>query len=168
MSANGWLSTGAILAGLAVGSGAFAAHFLDGYFPKKYAGQERVVAGATVPASTKYLADFKTAAEYQMYHALALLVVGLLASSRPSGLLTGAGWSFLLGILLFSGSLYVLTLTGERRLGMITPIGGLFFLLGWLLLAIACCPCCARQTVSSPQQLTGPPGSVADQPPRNV
>ena len=100
-----WLCLGAILAGTAVGAGAFAAHGLDGYFAKKYSGQEREQAGIKIPASQKYLADFKTGAEYQMYHALALLAIGLLALQRPSTSLNVAGWSFVVGIVLFSGCL---------------------------------------------------------------
>ncbi|HET9451018.1 MAG TPA: DUF423 domain-containing protein, partial [Aggregicoccus sp.] len=74
-------------------------------------------------------------------HALALVAVGLLSASRPAalspGLLAGAGWAFLVGTLLFSGSLYALALTGVRGLGAITPLGGLGFLTGWALLALA-------------------------------
>lgn len=136
MSSSRWLLLGAIFGGLSVGLGAFAAHGLDKLFVEKYSGQTRVVAGETVPLSRKFLNDFKTGAEYQMYHALALLVVGLLAQRRPSKSLTVAGVSFTLGILLFSGSLYILTLTGVSKLGMITPIGGVAFLVGWLALAI--------------------------------
>ena len=132
-----WLCLGAILAGTAVGAGAFAAHGLDGFFAKKYAGQEREQAGVKVPASQKYLADFKTGAEYQMYHALALLAVGLLALQRPAPALTVAGWSFVVGIVLFSGCLYLLTITGQRWLGMIVPLGGTAFLVGWVALAWA-------------------------------
>lgn len=135
--ARRWLMLGAILGGLSVALGAFAAHGLDGHFVDKYAGQTRVVAGETVPLSKKFLADFKTGAEYQMTHSLALLVVGLLAVRRPSRSLTVAGWSFTLGIMLFSGSLYVLTLTGVTKLGMVTPFGGVAFLVGWTALAIA-------------------------------
>lgn len=132
-----WLCLGAILAGTAVGAGAFAAHGLDGFFAKKYAGQEREQAGVKVPASQKYLADFKTGAEYQMYHALALLAVGLLALHRPAPALTVAGWSFVVGMVLFSGCLYLLTITGQRWLGMIVPLGGTAFLVGWGALAWA-------------------------------
>lgn len=130
-----WLCLGAILAGTAVGAGAFAAHGLDGYFAKKYAGEEREVAGVKIPASQKYLADFKTGAEYQMYHALALLAVGLLALHRPAPALTVAGWSFVIGIVIFSGCLYLLTITGQRGLGAIVPIGGTAFIVGWGALA---------------------------------
>ena len=132
-----WLCLGAILAGTAVGAGAFAAHGLDGFFAKKYAGQEREQAGVKVPASQKYLADFKTGAEYQMYHALALLAVGLLALQRAAPALTVAGWSFVVGIVLFSGCLCLLTITGQRWLGMIVPLGGTAFLVGWGALAWA-------------------------------
>lgn len=132
-----WLVLGAVLAGLSVGAGAFAAHGLDGYFKQKYAQTEpREVAGVKIPAAQKYLQDFKTGAEYQMYHALALLLVGLLAQSSRSACWSVAGWSFLSGILLFSGCLYLLTLTGQRWLGAIVPIGGVLFLVGWS--AVAC------------------------------
>ncbi|HUQ69703.1 MAG TPA: DUF423 domain-containing protein, partial [Planctomycetaceae bacterium] len=107
-----WTMIGAILAGLAVGTGAFAAHGLDKGFAKQYAGRTGIVAGETVPLAKKFLGDFKTGAEYQMYHALALLAVGAMASRQPSRATNIAGWCFLFGIVLFSGSLYVLTLTG--------------------------------------------------------
>jgi uncharacterized membrane protein YgdD (TMEM256/DUF423 family) len=136
MSASRWLVVGSILGGLAVGLGAFAAHGLDKVFVEKYSGQTRIVAGETVPLSRKFLNDFKTGAEYQMYHSLALLAVGLIAQRRRSWRLSAAGLSFTLGIVLFSGSLYVLTLTGVTKWGMVTPLGGVAFLVGWLLLAI--------------------------------
>jgi uncharacterized membrane protein YgdD (TMEM256/DUF423 family) len=83
------------------------------------------------------LAIFETAARYQMYHALALIGLGLLYDRLHSPLLALAGGSFLAGIVIFSGSLYLLTLTGNRWLGAITPIGGVAFLAGWLLLFFA-------------------------------
>jgi uncharacterized membrane protein YgdD (TMEM256/DUF423 family) len=118
MSGTTWLRLGAILGGLAVAAGAFAAHGLEGRL------------------SERGLALFETAARYQMYHALAMVAVGLLAgSARPGRALGVAGWSFSLGILLFSGSLYALALSGVRWLGAITPIGGVLFLVGWAALA---------------------------------
>ena len=132
-----WFLLGALLAGLAVAAGAFAAHGLEGYFVQKYGTQTRTVSGREVLRSEKYLQDFKTGAEYQMYHGLALLAVGLLAARRPSAAANVAGWSFLLGIILFSGSLYALTTTGQSKLGMITPLGGVAFLIGWGALATA-------------------------------
>lgn len=133
-----WLPVGAVLGGLAVALGAFAAHGLDKTLADKYRdAPPKMVAGREMPASWKYLQDFKTGAEYQMYHALALLVVGLAARSGRARLLDLAGWSFLLGIGLFSGSLYALTLTGQTRWGMVTPFGGLLFLVGWAALALA-------------------------------
>jgi uncharacterized membrane protein YgdD (TMEM256/DUF423 family) len=138
MTAHGWLATGALSAAMAVICGAFAAHGLDKWLPEKYEGQTRIVAGETIHASRKYLADFKTAAEYQMYHALGLIAVAVVAMSAGGGAgLNAAGWSFLLGTILFSGSLYALVLTGVTKLGMITPIGGLLFIAGWVLLAVA-------------------------------
>ncbi len=82
------------------------------------------------------LAIFETAARYQMYHALALLAVAWAMSRWPSSMLHAAGWLFLAGIVLFSGSLYALALTGVRGLGAITPLGGVAFLAGWLCLAL--------------------------------
>jgi uncharacterized membrane protein YgdD (TMEM256/DUF423 family) len=126
-----WLKIGTLFAGLAVVLGAFAAHGLGDFLLRKYAGMTKEVLGQSIPAASKYLADFKTAAEYQMSHSLALVAVGLLAWHRPGRSLNVAGGAFLLGILLFSGSLYLLVLTGITKLGAITPIGGVLFLIGW-------------------------------------
>lgn len=115
-----WFSLGALNGALAVGFGAFGAHGL----------QNKV--GATE------LAAFQTGAQYHMYHALALLGVGWLLSKAPTSQIGQvAGWAFLLGIFLFSGSLYVLGITESRSLVLFTPIGGLFFLCGWVSLALA-------------------------------
>ena len=105
---------------LAIGSGAFGAHAL----------QSRL--------SPDLLQTFETAVRYQMYHALALLVVAV-AYTRFSHvtLLGAAGWLFVAGTLLFSGSLYLLAVTGTRWLGAITPFGGLAFIAGWACLALA-------------------------------
>ena len=138
MSAKFWLTSGAILAGVGVALGAFGAHGLDRLLKNVYPPEDvRTIAGLTVPATWKYLQDFKTGAEYQLTHSLALLVVGLLARDGSRRSLTIAGWSFLLGIVLFSGSLYVLAMTGVKDLGAITPLGGVLFLVGWSSLAIA-------------------------------
>src|SRR5262245_32081344 len=144
-SSNCWLMTGALVAGLAVAAGAVRAHGLDRQFYAKYAGQtyEKKV-GTTVvsqvPLAQKYLADFKTGAEYQMYHGLALLAVGLLAQTRPSRRLTIAGFCFVAGVVGFSGGLYAYTLSGEKWIGQfIVPVGGLLFLVGWAALALAAC-----------------------------
>jgi uncharacterized membrane protein YgdD (TMEM256/DUF423 family) len=116
-----WL--GALNAFLAVAAGAFGAHGL----------KSRV--------TPDMLAVFETGARYHMYHSLALFAVAWLVS-RDGGA-AGArfaafgGWAFLAGIVLFSGSLYALALTGTRGLGAITPLGGLAFLVGWILVAIA-------------------------------
>lgn len=127
-----WIFRGTILAGLAVVFGAFAAHYLDSFCVEKYAeGESKMIGGMEVPLSYKRLEDFKTGARYQMYHALAIVMVGLLAKTSPSKSLSVAGWCFLLGIILFSGTLYLLTLTGQTFWGMITPIGGVFMIIGW-------------------------------------
>ena len=84
------------------------------------------------------LTVFETAVQYHFYHTLALLVVGVMALSQPqAALLKSSGWLFVIGILVFSGSLYLLSLTGMRWLGAITPLGGLAFVAGWACLAAA-------------------------------
>jgi uncharacterized membrane protein YgdD (TMEM256/DUF423 family) len=110
---------GALSALLSVAAGAFGAHALRGRL------------------SPEYLAVFETAARYQMYHALALLAVAWAASNWPGPLPRVAGWCFVVGTLLFSGSLYGLALTGIRWLGAITPLGGVAFLAGWVCLLLS-------------------------------
>ncbi len=133
MSGQSWLRIGAILGFLSVALGAFGAHGLRGKYP--------IVESDSFSArmeKQRLLENFETASRYQMYHALAIAAVGLLAISGGSGAaLNTAGWAFLLGTLLFSGSLYVLVLTGQKWLGAITPFGGVAFLVGWLALAIS-------------------------------
>ena len=111
------IALGALNAAIAVAAGAFAAHGL----------RERLDARA--------LEVFETGARYHMYHALAMILAGLAATSAARA--PTAGWLFQAGIALFSGSLYALALTGTKGLGAITPIGGLAFLVGWLWLAWA-------------------------------
>lgn len=112
-----FLGLGAAFAGTAVALGAFGAHALR----------------ATL--SEQDLATFETGARYQMYHALALIAVAWAVGRWPGMTsITAAGWSFVVGIVVFSGSLYVLVLTGQRWLGAVTPLGGLAFLVGWILL----------------------------------
>ena len=115
----GWFATGAIAAGIAVALGAFGAHGLK---------------GRVEPA---LLDVFETGVRYHMYHALALLALGLAQARSATPLLGAAAWLFLAGIVVFSGSLYLMTLTGARWLGAITPLGGLAFLLGWAAAALA-------------------------------
>lgn len=112
------LATGAVLAGLGVAAGAFGAHLLK---------------DTLTPAD---LEIWRSAASYQMYHALALLVVGRLLTRHPSRLLRGSCWLFILGILLFSGSLYLLAISGRPEIGAVTPFGGVAFLGGWVCLAV--------------------------------
>jgi uncharacterized membrane protein YgdD (TMEM256/DUF423 family) len=119
MTGSTWLRLGAVFGFLSVVCGAFAAHGLKDQLDERG------------------LALFETAARYQMYHALALVAVGLIAGgSRSSRSLCLAGYSFLAGILVFSGSLYALALSGVRWLGAITPFGGVLFLVGWAALAV--------------------------------
>ena len=110
---------GAVLGLLGVAAGAFGAHALRGRL------------------SAELLQVFETGARYQLIHALALVGVALAGERRASRALTAAGWLFVAGIVLFSGSLYALALTNIRVWGAVTPLGGLCFLAGWAALAAA-------------------------------
>ncbi|MFN8446924.1 MAG: DUF423 domain-containing protein [Caldilineaceae bacterium] len=109
-----------LLGGLAVALGAFGAHAL----------RDRL--------DERMLANFETGVRYHFYHALALVAVVVVIKLWPTSTLANyAGWLFVVGILIFSGSLYLMALTGARWLGAITPIGGVAFIAGWLCLALA-------------------------------
>lgn len=110
---------GALSGFIAVGAGAFGAH------------------GLKAIVTPDRLAVFETAVRYQMVHALALFAVAWAIDRWPGRAAVAGGWCFVAGTVIFSGSLYALTLTGVRGLGAITPVGGLLFLAGWLLLALA-------------------------------
>ncbi len=112
-----FFSIGSIFGFLAVALGAFGAHAL-----KKSLAPEM-------------LAVFETGVRYQMYHALALLAVGWACTRWPGNFVVASGWLFVAGTVIFSGSLYALSLSGERWLGAITPLGGTAWLAGWLCLA---------------------------------
>ena len=110
---------GAVAAFLGVAFGAFGAHGLKGRL------------------SPEMLAVFQTGVQYQMYHAIALLITALALARFDGWLLRTAGWLFTAGIVLFSGSLYALALSGVTVLGAVTPLGGLAFLAGWLCFIVA-------------------------------
>jgi uncharacterized membrane protein YgdD (TMEM256/DUF423 family) len=116
---RGFLMLAAFFGFTGVALGAFAAHGLENRL------------------TPEYLAIFHTGVTYQLVHTLALLGLALLATQIPGRLITWAGASFAIGILLFSGSLYLLTLTGVSKLGIVTPFGGLAFLIGWTCLGFA-------------------------------
>ncbi|UZE96682.1 DUF423 domain-containing protein [Alkalimarinus alittae] len=118
------IALGAVLSFCSVTAGAFGAH------------------GARPLLSEKLFSVYETAVEYQFYHSIALLVVGVMLAlplSINEKYLKVAVVSFLLGILLFSGSLYLYAFTGMSKLGMITPVGGFCFLVGWLMIALSAC-----------------------------
>lgn len=115
-----FIIVGAINAFLAVALGAFGAHGLEGKL------------------EPKYMENWKTSVNYQMFHAVGILIIGIIAGKFPaSSLITWSGWLMLIGIILFSGSLYILSLTKISILGAITPFGGVSFLIAWVLLAVA-------------------------------
>ena len=113
------LIIGAVLMALAVMLGAFGAHALKAIL------------------TPQMLATYNTGVEYHFYHALGLLIIGLTGYHVQSKWLNRAGALLVAGIILFSGSLYLLTLTGIKEIGIITPIGGLSFIAGWICLAVA-------------------------------
>jgi uncharacterized membrane protein YgdD (TMEM256/DUF423 family) len=113
-----FLLVGALAGFIGVAFGAFGAH------------------GLRNRLSPEMLAVFETGVRYQMYHAFAVLIVALATTRFDGWLIRAAGWSFTLGIVLFSGSLYALALTGVTKLGIITPLGGLAFLAGWAFLLV--------------------------------
>jgi uncharacterized membrane protein YgdD (TMEM256/DUF423 family) len=113
-----WFAIGAWLGALGVGLGAFGAH------------------GLKARVSAEMAAIWETGAKYHLLHALALLATGWACERWPGALTSAAGWLFLGGIVVFSGSLYAMAVTGVRALGAITPIGGLCFIAGWACLAL--------------------------------
>lgn len=116
---NWMIAAGAVNGALAVLAGAFGAH------------------GLKARLAPEFLATWNTGAEYHMYHALALVLAGIVAGAQPSATLQVSGIALLTGILLFSGSLYLLALTGVKLLGAVTPLGGVAFIVGWCALAWA-------------------------------
>lgn len=113
-----WFAIGAWLGAIGVALGAFGAH------------------GLKTRVSAEMVAVWETGARYHLVHALALLATGWACERWPSTFTSAAGWLFLAGIVLFSGSLYALTLSGARGLGAITPLGGVCFIAGWASLAL--------------------------------
>lgn len=114
-----WVTLGATFAGLGVAFGAFGAHALK------------------TQVAPEDLAIFETGVRYQMYHAFALLALGLVANRADSGLIRAAGHAFVTGIVIFCGTLYAMTFGAPRWFGAITPIGGLALMAGWGMLAVA-------------------------------
>jgi uncharacterized membrane protein YgdD (TMEM256/DUF423 family) len=110
---------GAINAGLAVILGAFGAHGLENKLSKRM------------------MEVYQTGVQYHFYHALGLILVGLIADKINNPQIAWSGWSMFVGIILFSGSLYVLSLTEVSKLGIITPFGGVAFIIGWVFLVLA-------------------------------
>jgi len=113
-----YLMLGAISGSLVVILGAFGAHGLKDILDE----------------SSKSI--YNKAVLYQMFHTMGIFVLGIINKIQPEIQLSLVGWAFLFGIILFSGSLYILAITGIKSLGMITPIGGIFFIIGWILLIV--------------------------------
>lgn len=152
---SGWTVTGAVFAGMAVVTGAIGAHGIDTYLAESYSGQTREIVGENVSAAMKYLSDFKTASQYQMAHGLGLIAVGILTGTRRRRALKAAGWLFVVGTCLFSGSLYWLSLFAHvmpdetrHTVGLMAATGGTSLIIGWCCFAAAACPC-GQSTVDS-------------------
>jgi uncharacterized membrane protein YgdD (TMEM256/DUF423 family) len=124
-----WIGIGAILGAIGVALGAYSAHGLHHLLAEH---------GFEGDDLTRRLGNFETAVRYQMLHAIALVLTGLALAHRPNGAWRFAAWAFLIGIVLFSGLLKVLTFTGPswNWLGAIVPIGGVSMIIGWIALAI--------------------------------
>ena len=120
MSAKTMIVCGAVLAGLAVVLGAFGAHGLEDSLVEH-----------------NQAANYETAVRYQMYHALALLLVGILAERRSTSTLRVAGWCFVTGAFMFCGALYGVALARISQLGMVAPVGGVLLIAGWAALAVS-------------------------------
>jgi uncharacterized membrane protein YgdD (TMEM256/DUF423 family) len=116
---RGLIAAGAVLGFVGVSVGAFGAHALRRRMP-----EERI-------------ALLRTGVEYQLWHATASIVAAIVAARLSTDVATAAGWCFVAGVIMFSGSLYGLALTGQRWWGVVTPIGGVTLLAGWVLLALA-------------------------------
>jgi uncharacterized membrane protein YgdD (TMEM256/DUF423 family) len=129
MSPQRWIAVGALLGATAVALGAYGAHGLE---------KQLAAMGYTGDDLTHRLANHETAVRYQMWHALAIVVIGAALASWPSPWFQAAAAALLVGVLIFSGLLYVLVFTGPdwRWLGRVVPIGGVSLIVGWLLLAI--------------------------------
>lgn len=137
--ARTWIVLGGVLACLSVVFGAFGAHGLEGTLNDIYGDATKKIAGLEVPATYKYLQDFNTGARYQMYNALGLIALGVIASNPTTKSQRTSAWSFLAGTLLFSGSLYVLVLTKLTILGLVAALGGVFMIIAWAAFAVGCC-----------------------------
>ena len=115
-----WIATGAFSAAAAVIVGAFGAHGLSGHLP------------------AEMMDAYETGVQYHFYHSLGLIGIGVVQPvGKPSAMLAIAPWVMLTGVLLFSGSLYLLSITGIRSLGIITPVGGVALIVAWILLALS-------------------------------
>ena len=126
MNARQMLIVGACIAGFGVGMGAFGAHGLERELNRR---------GVSAAEQSKLLDVWEVAARYQMYHALGLIALGLIGRQALNFPIRAAGILFVVGVIIFSGCLYALVLSGVKLLGAIVPIGGLAMMLGWLFMA---------------------------------
>ncbi|MEL7500131.1 MAG: DUF423 domain-containing protein [Planctomycetota bacterium] len=123
-----WVTVGAVMAAIGVAMGAFGAHGLQSFIDR--------IAETDPELAARRLDNWKTAAMYQMLHSIGLVLIGIAASRDKNVWFTIAGWTMTIGILVFSGLLYLLVLTEVRILGAIVPIGGVSMIVSWLALAV--------------------------------
>ena len=131
MNPRTWFVCGAVLAGLAVVNGAFAAHGLEKRLATMHEDNDD---GPQL--IEKRLKDYDTGVRYQMYHAIGLMFLGIVATRKATPLWALAGFGFLAGTMIFSGLLYMLVLFEQPKLGATVPIGGVAFIVGWIALAV--------------------------------
>ncbi len=126
MKRSTWILIGSLLGAAGVALGAFGAHTLP-----------NIIGELSADEITKRREWFDTAARYHLIHAVAIVLAGIIADRHPEQASSLPGWAFTVGIMIFSGLLYAMALTGVRVLGAIVPIGGVAFIVGWLALAVA-------------------------------
>lgn len=141
MRHNWILLTGALLGATGVMLGAFGAHWLEDAVTRW---------DLTPQEQARQLEIWETAVRYHFFHALALLAVGLLERFDPQRAWRCAAVAFVLGVAIFSGCLYALVLSGVKLLGAVVVLGGVSFIVGWLILAAGCCGCCTQKNLQSP------------------
>ncbi len=133
-----WLIAAGLLGSLGVAIGAFGAHGLEGWLEGS---------GLDAATTQRRLSQMDTAVRYHLIHAAALLALAAISPQFPSRWVRVAGWLFVVGVILFSGSLYVLIATNQPKWGAVTPLGGLAWIVGWLLIAM-CGFLCSRENVN--------------------
>ncbi len=136
---HSWMKAGALLAALAVVLGAFGTYEVGDYLVEKFDGQTCKMMGKEIPLAEKYMMDYELAVNFQLAHALAIVLSGLLLSLRPRFTIIVALWCFLIGTLLYCGGVYALIYTGASWCAAISPVGGILLVIGWFMFVEGSC-----------------------------